>query len=82
MWQYTIQECSAGKLPHAPKLICMVKARDFRMADNFRGTESEKALKINFRVVVTATSPEAWHCCTNDDVIDTSATIKVIPTEL
>ena len=63
--------------------ICMVKARDFRMAGNynFRG-KSEKALKINFRVFVTATSPEAWHCCTNDDVIDTSATIKVIPTEL
>ena len=42
------------------------------MGANFCG-KSEKALKINFVVInfMTATSPGAWHCCINDDVINT-----------
>ena len=45
------------------------------VGSNFRGN-SEKALKINFRGLKfrdmsTATSPGAWHFCTNDDVINT-----------
>ena len=44
------------------------------MGSNFRG-KSEKALKLIFVVLnfVTATRQGAWHCCTNDDVIDTRA---------
>ena len=44
------------------------------MGSNFRG-KSEKALKINFRGFKFRYSNQsgAWHCCTNDDVIDTRA---------